>query len=156
MSYKALLNATKATTAMYNNFVANNINNSHASVSNTLAGGMYENGDEDEHEHDESIHSDDQDDYHNGDGDGATPERQGSEDHGAASGNGNGNGQEGFSNFSLKRCRFSPRQDIALMKEVFAAEDKPYEHVGKAAWDAWAKIAHVLNQKQVSAAVGFF
>jgi hypothetical protein len=35
------------------------------------------------------------------------------------------------------------------MKELFAAEDKPYEHAGKQAWESWGKIAHILNQKQV-------
>ncbi|OQV19231.1 hypothetical protein BV898_06656 [Hypsibius exemplaris] len=158
MSYKALLNA-KASSTMFSNFGPSSSSSSnthhHGGSAAALSGAavyddLHENGDD----HDgmdqdddggDSIggHSDDADDYHNnggggggGDG-GTTPERQEDEE------------PLGFSTFSLKRCRFSPRQDVALLKEVHAADDKPYEHAGKAAWESWGKVATVLNHKQI-------
>ncbi|GAV05515.1 hypothetical protein RvY_15636 [Ramazzottius varieornatus] len=91
-----------------------------------------------ENDQDESVHSDDE---YGANGEGQSPpDRGGSEEQ---------NGSNSFSNFSLKRCRFSPRHDIALLKDILAADDKPFEHVGKASWESWGKIAATLNQKQI-------
>lgn len=158
MSYKALLNA-KAVSSMYSNTSYNA-----AGMASEIP--AYSQGDDDlSHEEDD----DDQEDYANGESS-PVEERQGS-----GSVEPHSNIAERFQNYSLKRCRFGPRQDIELLKEVLelvkkprisvknptisstfltcflcSTDDKPYIHSGKASWESWGKIAHVLNSKQVS------
>ncbi|XP_055336671.1 uncharacterized protein LOC129587089 isoform X2 [Paramacrobiotus metropolitanus] len=86
---------------------------------------------------------DEDDDYVNGDHDshGSPPnQRQGSD---------STEQPNRFANFNLKRCRFAPRQDIELLKEIINQDDKPYNASGKSSWEVWGKIAHNLNNKQI-------
>ncbi|XP_055336680.1 uncharacterized protein LOC129587089 isoform X3 [Paramacrobiotus metropolitanus] len=131
MSYKALLNA-KAASSMYNN---SGYNSAAMAVADAPSYGHDDERD-DENE-------DEDDDYVNGDHDshGSPPnQRQGSD---------STEQPNRFANFNLKRCRFAPRQDIELLKEIINQDDKPYNASGKSSWEVWGKIAHNLNNKQI-------